>query len=144
MKPCCESVERYYEDKLQALEARMREAQAKAVVPTQIPQWATSQENRRLFVCACVGDDARDLLRFIADAFKARTIVCDTQLPRGELLEDLLRETVKHNPDAAAEMLVNILTHVGILEHGGNWRGSWTHGGHDQYLRELLGPREEP
>lgn len=155
VKPCCESVERYYEDKISALESevnRLRAEKVGDVATTPHPRCGLKEESRRLkenrrsFVCGCVGDDARDLLRFIADIFQARTIINDGileagtgQFPRWELMEDLLRNAVAHNPDAAAEMLVNILTHVGILDHGGNWLGSTTHGAHDKYLDELLG-----
>lgn len=145
MKPCCESVERYYEDKITALEAeitRLRAALKEHAAPRS--QWIIDEQNRRLFVCPCVGEDARDLLRFIADAYKAITIVSDevagtnAPFPSWELMDDLLLGAVVHNPGAAAEMLVNILTFTGVLEHGGNWRYSWTHGAHDKYVDELL------
>lgn len=142
--------------RVSALEAEIFRLRSEKVTSPQV-QWIAEEKNRRLFVHPCVSDDARDLLRFIADAFQARTIIVIDNIlklifdnsfphdsfPRWELMEELLRNAVTHNPDAAVEMLVNILTHVGILDHDGNWLGSTTHGAHDKYLDELLGEGAE-
>lgn len=79
-----------------------------------------------LHLCGCGSpEDAYNFCRDALACFDRRG--CHDEPPTREWIyaEDALTELINKSPKQAAHVIAHLLTHLGLIEHGGSVGGSW-------------------